>query len=155
MKKETHLKDEQLAELKDVFSMFDKDGDGTITLSEFGSVMKALGQEPTEDELRIMMDSVDTDQNGVIDFDEFVGLMADHFYQDGETPSREAELYEAFRVFDKNGDGFITEDELRLAMLNLGERLTGEELREMIKAADVDGNGTIDYNEFVAMMQNN
>lgn len=134
--------------------MFDKDGDGTITLAELASVMRALGQHPTQDELQMMMSSVDVDQNGVIDFDEFVGLMRNHFYSEENAPSAEAELLEAFRIFDRNGDGFITEEELRQALLNLGERLTGEQLRDMIAAADTDGNGLIDYNEFVAMMRN-
>ena len=134
--------------------MFDKDGDGTITLSELAAVMHSLGQQPTEDELQIMMNSVDVDQNGVIDIDEFIGLMRTHFYSDENAPNADAELLEAFRIFDRNGDGFITEDELKQALLNLGERLTGEELREMITAADKDGNGLIDYSEFIAMMQN-
>jgi calmodulin len=145
---------DQLAELKEAFSMFDKDGDGTITLSELSSVMRTLGQKPTEDELQIMLSSVDTNQNGVIDFDEFLELMRNHFYGDGEEPSAEAELLEAFRIFDRNGDGFITEEELRQALLNLGERLTGEQIKDMLNAADKDGNGLIDYSEFVAMMQN-
>lgn len=134
--------------------MFDKDGDGTITLSELASVMRTLGQQPTEDELQVMMSSVDVDQNGVIDFGEFVGLMKSHFHTDDNIPSAETELLEAFRIFDRNEDGFITEEELKLALLNLGERLTGEQLRDMIAAADTDGNGLIDYNEFAAMMQN-
>lgn len=134
--------------------MFDKDGDGTITVLELASVMRALGQQPTDDELQIMMNSVDTDQNGVIDFDEFIHLMRNHFYTDEQAPNLDAELLEAFRVFDRNGDGFITEEELRQALLNLGERLTGEQLKDMIAVADKDGNGLIDYSEFVAMMQN-
>lgn len=134
--------------------MFDKDGDGTITLTELASVMRSLGQQPTDDELQIMMNSVDVDQNGVVDFDEFVSLMRTHFYNDENAPTADAELLEAFRIFDRNGDGFITEEELKQALLNLGERLTGEELREMIKAADRNGDGLIDYSEFIAMMQN-
>lgn len=143
-----------MAELREAFAMFDKDGDGTITVLELASVMRALGQQPTDDELQIMMNSVDVDQNGVIDFDEFLNLMRNHFYTDEDAPNEEAELLEAFRVFDRNGDGYITEEELKQALLNLGERLTGEELKGMIAAADKDGNGLIDYSEFVAMMKN-
>lgn len=134
--------------------MFDKDGDGTITSAELASVMRALGQQPTEEELEMMINSVDTDQNGVIDFDEFVAIMRTHLYTEDTVPDLDAELLEAFRIFDRNGDGFITKEELRQALLNLGERLTDEELDRMMADADTDGNGLIDYPEFAAMMRN-
>ena len=58
----------------------------------------------------------------------------------------EEELREAFKVFDKDGNGFISADELRHVMTNLGEKLTDEEINEMIKEADIDGDGHVDYN---------
>ena len=58
----------------------------------------------------------------------------------------ETELREAFRVFDKNGDGFISPEELRHVMTNLGEKLTDEDVDDMIKEADLDGDGLVDYN---------
>ena len=71
-----HLTEEQVAEFRTAFSLFDKDGDGTITAKELGIVMRSLGQNPTEPELNDMMDEVDTDGNGFIDFHEFLVLMA-------------------------------------------------------------------------------
>ena len=56
--------------------MFDKDGDGTITTKELGTVMRSLGQNPTEAELQDMINEVDADGNGTIDFPEFLTLMA-------------------------------------------------------------------------------
>jgi hypothetical protein len=53
---------------------------------------------------------------------------------------------EAFRVFDRNGDGYISAPELRLVMTNLGEKLTDEEVDDMIKEADLDGDGVVSYN---------
>ena len=64
----------------------------------------------------------------------------------------EEELKEAFKVFDKDGNGFISASELRHVMTNLGEKLTDEEVDEMIREADVDGDGQINYEEFVKMM---
>ncbi|CAB4308888.1 unnamed protein product [Prunus armeniaca] len=61
----------------------------------------------------------------------------------------EEELKEAFRVFDKDQNGFISAAELRHVMTNLGEKLTDEEVDEMIREADVDGDGQINYEEFV------
>jgi calmodulin len=69
--------------------------------------------------------------------------------QDTDT---EEEIREAFKVFDKDGNGFISAAELRHVMTNLGEKLTDEEVDEMIREADVDGDGQINYEEFVKMM---
>lgn len=70
------LTEEQIAEFKEAFSLFDKDGDGTITTKELGTVMRSLGQNPTEAELQGMINEVDADGNGTIDFPEFLSLMA-------------------------------------------------------------------------------
>merc|ERR1712216_639514 len=107
-----------------------------------------LGQNPTEAELQDMINEVDADGNGTIDFSEFCTLMARKMK---DTDSEE-ELKEAFRVFDKDGNGFISAAELRHIMTNLGEKLTDEEVDEMIREADIDGDGQINYVEFVKVM---
>ncbi|CAN1748917.1 unnamed protein product [Linum perenne] len=161
------LTDDQISEFKEAFSLFDKDGDGSfhfspscfffvvyviitgcITTKELGTVMRSLGQNPTEAELQDMINEVDADGNGTIDFPEFLNLMARKMK---DTDSEE-ELKEAFRVFDKDQNGFISAAELRHVMTNLGEKLTDEEVDEMIREADVDGDGQINYEEFVKVM---
>ena len=142
------LTEEQIAEFKEAFSLFDKDGDGTITTKELGTVMRSLGQNPTEAELADMINEVDADGNGTIDFPEFLTMMARKMK---DTDSEE-EILEAFKVFDKDGNGFISAAELRHIMTNLGEKLSDEEVDEMIREADIDGDGQINYEEFVKMM---
>ena len=142
------LTEEQIAEFKEAFSLFDKDGDGSITTKELGTVMRSLGQNPTEAELLDMINEVDADGNGTIDFPEFLSLMASKMH-DTDT---EDELIEAFKVFDRDGNGFISAAELRHVMTNLGEKLSDEEVDEMIREADVDGDGQIMYEEFTKMM---
>ncbi|GAA5877691.1 hypothetical protein JCM8547_003799 [Rhodosporidiobolus lusitaniae] len=138
----------QIAEFKEAFSLFDKDGDGTITTRELGTVMRSLGQNPTEAELQDMINEVDADGNGQIDFPEFLTMMARKM----KDTDSEDEVREAFKVFDKDGNGFISAAELRHVMTNLGEKLSDNEVEEMIREADVDGDGQINYDEFVKMM---
>ena len=90
------LTEEQIAEFKEAFALFDKDGDGTITTKELGTVMRSLGQNPTEAELQDMINEVDADGNGTIDFPEFLTMMARKMR---DTDSEE-EIKEAFKVFD-------------------------------------------------------
>lgn len=64
----------------------------------------------------------------------------------------EEEMKEAFKVFDKDGDGFITASELRQVMANLGENLTDTEVADMIREADLDNDGKVNFEEFHTMM---
>ncbi|KAI9335474.1 calmodulin mutant SYNCAM56 [Obelidium mucronatum] len=140
--------EQQILEFKEAFGLFDKNNDGTITVDELGAVMRSLGQQPTEEELKDLMSEVDEDQNGSIDFTEFLGLMARKLHD----ADAEDELKSAFKVFDKDGNGFICADELRSVMANLGEKLTEAEIEAMIRENDKDGDGRIDMVEFLAMM---
>merc|ERR1712179_580458 len=98
-----------------------------------------------------MINEVDTDGNCTIEFSEFLTMMARKM----KDPDSEEELREAFRVFDKDGNGFISAAELRHVITNLGEKLTNEEVDEMIREADMGGDGQINYEEFVKMMMSN
>ncbi|KAJ6656349.1 hypothetical protein lerEdw1_003852 [Lerista edwardsae] len=142
------LSEEQIAEFKEAFLLFDKDGDGAITTKELGTVMRSLGQNPTEAELRDMINELDADGSGTVDFPEFLSLMAKKI----KNSEGEEEIREAFRVFDKDGNGFISAAELRHIMTNLGEKLTSEEVEDMIKEADIDGDGQVNYEEFLRIM---
>lgn len=145
------LTEEQIAEYYEAFRAFDTDGDGSISIQDLGTVMMALGQNPTNQELKEMTHAyADPESNGeeLIDFPDFLSLVARTVK---ETDSHE-ELREAFKAFDKNGDDIIDADELRKAMSNLGEQLSDAEIDEMIRAADKDGDGQVHYEEFVHMM---
>ncbi|CAC5377254.1 CALM [Mytilus coruscus] len=141
------LTEERIAEFKEAFSLFDKDGNGAINTKEMGTVMRSQGQNPTEAEIQDMINEVDADGNGTIDFLEFLTMMATMKDTDSEE-----ELREEFLLFDKDGNGFVSAAELRHVLTNLGEKLNDEEVDEMMMKADIDGNGQIDYKEFVQMM---
>jgi len=142
------LSDEEMQAFKDVFALFDKDSSGTITAQELGEIMKSLGQNPSDSELQDMINEVDVDHSGSIDFDEFLKMMSTTV----KAQDFAHETRAAFNVFDKDGSGTISADELRQVMKSLGENLTDEEIDEMIKEADKDQNGTIDYEEFVQLL---
>eukprot|EP00092_Neocalanus_flemingeri_P041455 GFUD01045141.1.p1 GENE.GFUD01045141.1~~GFUD01045141.1.p1 ORF type:complete len:148 (+),score=67.57 GFUD01045141.1:62-505(+) len=136
------------AEFKEAFDEFDKDGSGAISSKELLGVMRAMGQNPTEDELLNLVMEVDMDGNGTIEFDEFLHMMK----KKANEVDEEAELREAFNIFDRDMDGFISIKELKQVTSMLGTVLTKEEIDEFMAEADVDGNGKLDYDEFVKML---
>ena len=148
MSENLNLTPKQIADFREAFNVFDKDGDGRIAAKELGTVMRSLGQNLSEAEIQDMMNEVDIGGNGTIEFDEFLYMMSRQLHE-GDT---EEEIIDAFRVFDKDGDGKISVEELTHIMKNLGEPLTQEEIDEMIAQADTNKDGIIDYAEFVHMM---
>ncbi|XP_056168079.1 calmodulin-like protein 8 [Syzygium oleosum] len=142
------LTKQQIDEFQEAFCLLDRDGDGCITITELATAIKSLDQNPTEEELQSMINEVDIDGNGTIEFGEFLNLMARKIKE----TEIEEELKEAFKVIDKDQDGYISPDELQRVMINLGEKLTEEELEEMMREADLDGDGRLDYEEFIRTM---
>ena len=118
------LSDEQIGEFKEAFKLFDRDQDGSITKQELSTVMRSLGQNPTDQELIEMIRQVDEDGNDQIDFDEFLRLMTRKI-KDTDT---DEELNQGFKAFDIDADNKISLEDLRNLMTGLGENLTDEEL---------------------------
>ena len=85
-------------------------------------------------------------EEGGIDFDEFIELMVKHGTDINE------EIVESFKVFDRNGDGLITEEELKITMDHLGDPMEEEDVKAMIEEADLDGDGKINLKEFQILM---
>eukprot|EP00090_Calanus_glacialis_P028428 TRINITY_DN4567_c1_g1_i1.p1 TRINITY_DN4567_c1_g1~~TRINITY_DN4567_c1_g1_i1.p1 ORF type:complete len:166 (-),score=63.77 TRINITY_DN4567_c1_g1_i1:79-576(-) len=134
--------------LKDAFALFDADKDGEITTQELAKIMNHHGFHPSIDELSAMIENVDKNSNGTIDYDEFVEMMIEREEEEND------DVAQAFKVFDRDGDGLISADEIRETMNNLGEELTEAEVKAMVAEADVNGDGLIDFTEFTRMMKN-
>ncbi|EOX94620.1 Calmodulin-like 11, putative [Theobroma cacao] len=191
------LTEDQIAEFREAFCLIDKDSDGFVTMEELATVIQTLDGNPTKEEVQDMISEVDVEGNRTIDFEDFLNIMATKMKENVAD-----ELKEAFKVFDRDQDGFISANEvlsklaravfiflllfpptkeclttnsslkyekisldpstnqipyvigvqLRQVMMNLGERLTVEEAEQMIKEADLDGDGLVSYEEFARMI---
>ncbi|XP_075537461.1 neo-calmodulin-like isoform X2 [Dermacentor variabilis] len=97
----------------------------------------------------IIKEIVDSNSRENIDFPEFLTIMAKEEFRLDDV---DEEIREAFKVFDRNGDGYVSAAELRHVMTTMGEKLSHEEVDEMIREADQDGDGRINYDEFVSMV---
>jgi len=145
------LTDQQIQEFQQAFNLFDKDQDGHVTAKELRIVFDTLGQQPSDEELKEMINEVDKDGNGEMEFTEFCVLMSKRMEnkEDGET------LIKAFEVLDLDGSGSIERDELRKVLKGFsdaGEHLSEDEIELLIKEADVDGDGQISFTEFAKVM---
>ncbi|KAK4478809.1 hypothetical protein RD792_014308 [Penstemon davidsonii] len=140
------LSEEEIAGLKEMFKMIDVDNSGAITLEELKKGLHRVGANLNDSEIVGLMESADVDNSGTIDYGEFVAAML-HLNK----VQKEDHLYAAFSYFDKDSSGYITKDELQQACEQFG--LGDAHLEDVIREVDQDNDGRIDYNEFVAMMQ--
>lgn len=141
--------DKQMADFREAFHFFDKDGDGRLTTRELGIVMRSLGENPTETSLSEWVSEVDKDGSGRVEFNEFVQLMHRSMKESKQDTD---DVREAFKIFDKEGNGYISAAELRHVLTSLGERLTDDEIDEVMREADLDGDGQVDYEAFVHLI---
>ena len=141
------LTPEQIEEYREAFNLFDKDSNGSISASELTTVMKSLGLSPSETEIADLMNEVDQDGNHEIDFEEFLTLMV------RQSDSRDSvqEIIEAFKVFDKNGDGYISLSELKQVFNSIGENLSDEEMEAMFNEVS-NGSDTISVADFASLL---
>lgn len=132
--------------LREIFTAIDTRKTGRITLKEFADALKQQGTKLSEAELRKMWKEVDMDGDGTILYEEFLAATINQ-----SKLQREDRMKAAFMRFDIDGDGFIGPEELRQGLR--AENITDEGIEDIIRQVDQDGSGTIDYNEFCAMMR--
>jgi Ca2+-binding EF-hand superfamily protein len=147
--KQKELTEEQKQEIKEAFDLFDTDGSGSIDAKELKVAMRALGFEPKKEEIQKMIQDVDDDGSGTIEFPEFMTMMAQKILN----RDPKDEILKAFRLFDDDETGKISFKNLKRVAKELGERMTDEELQEMIDEADRDGDGEVNEEEFLRIMK--
>ena len=146
----------QLEEIKEGFSMFDRDSDGYISTKEIGVLMMSLGMSPTRKELEDVMKKVRPSKRGHVSLPEFMDIVK----SDQRKTSSGEEIMEGFKIYDqmmsrKRDNGKIEVKELRQVMTTFGERLNKDEIDGMVKfAEDCTFGGEINYVRFVDKMMN-
>merc|ERR1719327_1245713 len=142
--------------------MFDRYGDGSISTKvdfvplmeansfsqELHAAMRRAGQNPTEAEVQDMINEIDVDGSGFLEFQEFCLML----YKRTQDTDVENDLKETFRVFSKDDEGCITAEELKFVLTHLPGKVTYKEIDEMIHTVDKNGDGKINYSEFRVMM---
>ena len=142
------LTDDQIEEYKQAFSLCTKDGSGYIKAKDIGTLMRSVGHFITDSDLLDLAKKFDMEIDGTIDLNNFLSLMS-HVANDTDD---EEELRAAFRAFDNEGKGFIPAAALRHVMTNLGDKLPEDEVDEMMREANINSDGQIDYEDFVTTM---
>ncbi|KAH3711329.1 hypothetical protein DPMN_070836 [Dreissena polymorpha] len=135
--------DEQI--LEEAFNLFDKDNNGKISISEFGMVLRAVGFNPSDKEVEQFVLQLDKDGSGQLEFKEFRMFYSDY---KKKHKNNEQAIANAFKAFDKNGNGYIEAKELKAILHNCGQIISDTEIDEMISVADFNADGKIDYKEF-------
>uniref|UniRef100_A0A1I8HQV7 Calmodulin n=1 Tax=Macrostomum lignano TaxID=282301 RepID=A0A1I8HQV7_9PLAT len=136
----------------EAFNFFDIDHDGRITAGELHKVLKFLGTKVTENEVKMMIADVDSDGNGTVEFNEFLKMMKKYYRKNAHCHTEDADMWEAFKAFDHNGDNYIDFAEIKKTMHFLGEEVSDEDVQSMINEADADNDGRINFEEFKKMM---
>ncbi|XP_045474280.1 troponin C, isoallergen Bla g 6.0101-like [Harmonia axyridis] len=145
------LSKEQIALLKNAFDTFDVEKKGSIGTVMIGTILGMLGINTTDQMLNEIIAEVDADGSGELEFEEFITL-ASRFMVEEDAEAMQQELKEAFRLYDKEGNGYITTSTLKEILKELDDNLTSDELDMIITEIDTDGSGTVDFDEFMEVM---
>lgn len=143
------MSDEQVAFCKDTFRKFDKNGDNSLSVDELLSVLNSVGRAYSIERVQEAIHII-TGHSGRSDisFEEFATLL-----QSDLVSHQDEQMLERFQIFDVDGSGTISLEELRICIRNHDALVTNAEIESMLKKADRDGDGHIDYQEFYALIQ--
>merc|ERR1711957_996345 len=133
---------QEIKEIEEAFSLFDADNSGMIDGTELKTAMEALGFKPKREEIKKMLADIDKDGNGTIEAGEFMELM-----------TAKDDMIKAFGLFDDDSTGKISMKNLKRVAAELGETMSDDDLKEMMTMGDTDGDGEVNQDEFLKIMQ--
>ncbi|XP_070490065.1 troponin C [Chironomus tepperi] len=145
------LPPEQIAILRKAFESFDSGKTGSISTETVAEILRLMGQPFNKQILDEMIEEVDEDKSGRLEFEEFI-ILAAKFIVEEDEEALQKELKEAFRLYDKEGNGFIPTSILKEILHELDDQLSDSDLDGIISEIDQDGSGTVDFDEFMEMM---
>lgn len=133
---------------KDIFTLFDKKGQGSISKQLFGDYLRAIGYNPTNQLTeQILSQSNAADQ---LTLDAISGMIKENETElNATTTAKVEDFIKAFQVFDKENTGKVSVGDIRYMLTSLGERLSDEEVDELLKGVEVDSDGGVDYRKFI------
>ena len=148
------IPEDKIHEYQEAFDMFDKDKSGTISVPEISKIMKNFGYPLSKKEIESMIATINTSGTGNLTFEEFVTLMEKQTSLVDETD--EDAVLRAFKSFDKDHDGKITNFEFRYILTQLGQahQFTNEETDILFKECDLDNDGILVYQDFIKFWKN-
>ncbi|KMZ56978.1 Calcium-binding protein CML24 [Zostera marina] len=141
--------------MEKLFDHFDRNHDGKISSDEFSLAIKGVNPATADEDIKSMMEEVDTNGDGSIDMNEFTDFFDEKNQKkewEGEGKDADESLMEAFKTYDLDGDGFISIQELQTVMMRLHINCSVEDCAKMIEGVDSDGNGRVDFQDFKNMM---
>ncbi|XP_019881816.1 calcium-binding protein E63-1 isoform X2 [Aethina tumida] len=146
--------EKELQDLRTAFELLDRNQDGRVTSREFRIMLVNLGIEIKEDVVEEIIRKASHQGKELIDENDFLTFVKQiqQLRPGLSEEDHQRDLKAAFQVFDMDNDGFITRDELRIAMEMIGETVTEEQLTQFIVIADTDKDGRINYEEFSKLL---
>lgn len=136
-----------IIEFQEAFNLFDNRGDGKIQQNQIGECLRALGQNPTEADVKKFTQQLTPDQR--ISFEVFLPIY--QAISKTRTADTAEDFTEGLRHFDKDASGFISSAELRHLLSTLGEKLMDDEVEQLLAGSE-DSQGNVNYEEFVRMV---
>lgn len=143
--------DQKMQIMRKAFQMFDTTKCGFIETLKISTILNTMGQLFDDGELQNLIEETDPEGTGKVNFDGFCRIAA-HFLEEEDSEAMQEELKEAFRLYDREGNGYITTKTLREILQALDDKLGPEDLDGIIAEIDTDGSGTVDFDEFMEMM---
>ncbi|KAI3732339.1 hypothetical protein L1987_63543 [Smallanthus sonchifolius] len=142
------LSNDEVEDIKEMFKKIDMDDDGIITTEELTSGLEKLNTQLAESEVQLLIEAVDTNGKGSLDYGEFVAVSL-HL----KKMANNEHLHKAFSYFDKDGNGFIEPHELQDSLMEDGDEDVSNIANDIFQEVDTDKDGKISYEEFAAMMK--